>query len=86
MLVEAYLYKLEANYNLAVVYLVGLRMPESKLRTGKVLRRYYRLIEQIVEDGLIKGTFKPNLNKYVARKMIFGTLNEIVTTRYPAVG
>lgn len=52
-LVEAHLTKLEANYNLAVVCLVELRQPNPKLRqtTGEVLRRYFCLIEQIVEEG-----------------------------------
>lgn len=80
-LVEAHLTKLEANPNMAVVCLVELRQPDPMLReaTGEVLRRYFHLIEQIVEEGQANGSFNPRLNKYLARQMIFGTLDEIVT-------
>lgn len=81
-LVEAHLTKLEVNYNLAVVCLVELRQPDPMLReaTGEVLRRYFQLIEEIVEEGQANGSFNPKLNKYLARQMIFGTLDEIVTS------
>jgi TetR/AcrR family fatty acid metabolism transcriptional regulator len=81
-LVEAHLSKLENNYNLAVVCLVELRQPDPSLReaTGEVLRQYFQLIEEIVEEGQANGTFNPKLNKFLARQMIFGTLDEIVTS------
>ena len=81
-LVEAHLTKLEANYDLAICCLVELRQPDPKLRTatGEVLRKYFRLIEELVEEGQENGTFNPELNKYLARQMIFGTLDEIVTS------
>lgn len=81
-LVEAHLTKLEANHNLAVVCLVELRRPDPVLRnaTGVLLRKYFGLIEQIVEDGQMNGCFNPALNKHLARRMIFGTLDEIITS------
>ena len=81
-LVEAHLSKLEANYNLAFVCLVELRQPDQMLReaTGEILRRYFQLIEEVVEEGQANGTFNPRLNKYLVRQMIFGTLDEIVTS------
>ena len=81
-LVEAHLTKLESNSEIAVVCLVELRRPDPKLRkaTGEVLRRYFKLIEQIVEDGQVNGTFNPKLNKFLVRRMIYGTLDEIVTS------
>lgn len=79
-LVEAHLTKLEANYELAVVCLVELRQPDPVLRraTSDVLKRYFRLIEDVVEEGQANGTFNPELNKFLVRRMIFGTLDEIV--------
>lgn len=81
-LVEAHLNSVESNYEKAVVCLVELRRPDPVLReaTGEVLRRYFRLIEEFVEEGQANGSFNPDLNKYLARQMIFGTLDEIVTS------
>jgi len=81
-LVEAHLAKLEENYNLAVVCLVELRQPDPMLReaTGEVLRQYFQLIEEIIEEGQANGSFDPKLNKFLVRQMIFGTLDEIVTS------
>lgn len=81
-LVEAHLTKLEANYDFAVVVLVELRRPDPALRqaTAEVLRRYFQLIEQLVEEGQANGAFDPKLNKFLVRQMIFGTLDEIVTS------
>lgn len=81
-LVEAHLTKVEANFNLAVVCLVELRQPDTMLRvaTGKVLRHYFQLIEEIVEEGQNNGTFNPRLNIFLVRQMIFGTLDQIVTS------
>ncbi len=79
-LVEAHLTILEANYNKAVVCLVELRQPDIKLRqaTGEVLRRYFRLIEELVEEGQANGTFNAEFDKHLVRRMIYGTLDEIV--------
>lgn len=79
-LVEAHFAKLEANYDAAVVCIVELRQPDEKLRqaTSEVLRRYFHLIEEIVEEGQANGSFNPELNKFLARQMIFGTLDEVV--------
>lgn len=80
-LVENHLGKLEANPDLATVCQVELRQPDPKLRgvLGEILKGYFRLIEQIVEDGQASGFFDPGLNKYLARQMIFGTIDDIVT-------
>lgn len=81
-LVEAHLAQVEANYDLAVVCFVELRQPDPVLRkvAGIVLRRYFNFIEQVVEEGQANGSFNPRLNKQLARQMIFGTLDEIVTS------
>lgn len=80
-LVEAHLTKLEANPDLATVTQVELRQSDPRLRLalGETLRGYFRLIEELVEEGKTQGIFAPELNKYLARQMIFGTLDDIVT-------
>lgn len=81
-LIEAHLGKVEADFNLAVVCLVELRLPDPMFQeaTGKALRKYFHMIEKVVEEGQANGSFNPSLNKYLARQMIFGTLDEIVTS------
>lgn len=79
-LVEAHLTILEKDYDLAVVVMVELRVPDPALRrpTSDVLKRYFRLIEALIEEGQANGSFDPDLNKFLARRMVFGTLDEIV--------
>lgn len=79
-LVEAHLTILEKDYDLAVVVMVELRQPDPVLRraTSDVLKKYFRLIEALIEEGQGNGSFDPDLNKFLARRMIFGTLDEIV--------
>lgn len=79
-LVEAHLTKVEANYEQAVVCLVELRQPDPVLRraTSDVLKEYFRLIEEVIEQGQANGSFNPDLNKFLVRRMVFGTLDEIV--------
>ena len=81
-LVKAHLTIVESNYEKAVVCLVELRRPDPILREamGEVLRRYFQLIEQLVEEGQADGSFNPDLDKRLVRRMIFGTLDEIVTS------
>lgn len=81
-LVEAHLRIMEDNLDLAIVCLVELRQPDPGLReaTGEVLRGYFKVIEDIIEEGQKNGSFNPELNKFLARQMVFGTLDEIVTS------
>lgn len=43
------------------------------------IQRYFRLIESIVEWGQRQGLFRVDISPRSARKMIFGTLDEMVT-------
>lgn len=81
-LVEAHLTIMEENLELAIVCLVELRQPDHRLReaTGVVLRGYFKVIEELIEEGQQNGSFNPELNKFLARQMVFGTLDEIVTS------
>lgn len=81
-LVEAHLTKMEENHDLAIVILVEIRQPNQKLRlaTGQVLRKYFHLIEQLVEEGQAEGLFNPDLNKYLARQLIYGTMDEVAAS------
>jgi TetR/AcrR family fatty acid metabolism transcriptional regulator len=38
------------------------------------------LIESIISEGQFRGELKPNLDVKLMRKMIFGTMDEVVTS------
>lgn len=66
---------------LANVLQIELRQSDKSVRKGisLVIREYYRLIEKLVEEGMEKGYFRPDLNPKVARKIIFGSMDEVAT-------
>lgn len=67
---------------LAVVTQLELRQSnkELRLKINEVLKSYLQLIEQILQTGVERGEFKAELNIRLSRQMVFGTLDEMVTT------
>ena len=47
---------------------------------GNVLKPYLNVIDEIIEEGMEENIFRKNLNLPLVRQMIFGTLDETVTT------
>ena len=68
--------------NLAIVTQLELRQSnkELRIRINDVLKGYLNLIDQIIMEGKENGEFLPDLNHLLARQMIFGTIDETVTT------
>ncbi|MCL6477955.1 MAG: TetR family transcriptional regulator [Peptococcaceae bacterium] len=73
--------KLQADRNLASVVQIQLRQSERSIRKGisEIIRDYYNLIEQLIVHGIREGSFNPDINPRVARKIIFGSLDEVAT-------
>lgn len=73
--------RLEEDRNLASVLQIQLRQSDQSIRKGiaEIIREYYNLIEELVVDGINKGCFRPEVDPKIARKMIFGTLDETAT-------
>ncbi|MFZ5634360.1 MAG: TetR/AcrR family transcriptional regulator [Bacillota bacterium] len=73
--------KLQADRNLASVLQIQLRQSEHSIRKGisEIIRGYYNFIEQLVSYGIGEGSFSPDINPRVARKIIFGSLDEVAT-------
>lgn len=67
---------------LANVLQIELRQPIKDLRVKvrRHLKKYFRLIEQVIEEGILKGVFNKDLDVYIAREVYFGALDEIVST------
>ena len=50
------------------------------MKINGVLKDYLQLIDEVLKEGVEKGEFRPSLNIQLARQMIFGTIDETVTT------
>lgn len=81
LLISLHFSQLQDNYDLALLTQLELRQTNKELRMkiNTVLHPYLKLIDDILEEGIQQKLFVPDLNVKVARQMIFGTIDEIVT-------
>lgn len=82
LLVQNHFGLLAEDPHLAVVTQLELRQSskELRLKINEVLKSYLQLIEQILQKGVQNGEFNATLNIRLSRQMVFGTLDEMVTT------
>ena len=82
VMVETHFNILSEDHNMAVVTQLELRQSnkELRLKINDVLKGYFQLVDEILHFGMETGEFDPNLDIRVSRQMIFGTVDEIVTT------
>lgn len=68
--------------DLAIVTQIELRQSNRKIRKGigSTLKKYHQLIESLISFGIEQGIFNPNIDIRVMRQMVFGTLDETVTS------
>ena len=73
---------LENNPKMAIVTQIELRQSNRKVRKGiaETLKKYMDVIDDIIRSGIEQGIFRPDVDVRVARRMIFGTLDETVTS------
>lgn len=73
---------LSQDPNLAIVTQLELRQSNKEIRLliNEVLKEYLKLVDTILKDGMETGEFAPDLDVRLARQMIFGTIDETVTT------
>lgn len=81
-LVEIHFKNLSENQYWAVVTQLELRQSDKRLRAkiSEVLKNFLAIMDDLIEEGKQEGIFSPNLDKRLARQMIFGTIDETVTT------
>ncbi|AGK99981.1 TetR/AcrR family transcriptional regulator [Desulfoscipio gibsoniae] len=74
--------RLETDRYLALVLQIQLRQSETSIRQGIAgpLKLYFNIIEEVVSHGIESGAFKPDINRKLARQMIFGTMDEVATS------
>ncbi|WP_100331779.1 TetR/AcrR family transcriptional regulator [Bacillus xiapuensis] len=82
VLVESHFKMLSEDPHLAVVTQLELRQSnkELRLKINEVLKDYLQLLDEILKEGINKGEFRASLNVLLARQMVFGTMDETVTT------
>jgi len=81
-LIYMHLKQLQSDPALAIVTQIELRHSNIEIRKEirQSLKAYQQLIEELIENGRLQGTFRRNLDVRIVRQMIFGTLDETVTT------
>lgn len=80
-LIRIHFSKLQGDRNLASVVQIQLRQSEPSIRKGisVIIRDYYNFIERIVRYGIEEGSFRQDMDPRIARKIIFGSLDEVAT-------
>jgi len=79
---EIHYTELENNVNLAYVTQIELRQSNIELRRaiGATVKPYIKLIELILEKGVQEGTFRGDLDLKLTRSLLFGAMDEVVTS------
>ncbi|WP_438311315.1 TetR/AcrR family transcriptional regulator [Sporosarcina sp. FA9] len=73
---------LNEDRNLAIVTQLELRQSnkELRLRINEVLKEYLGLLDNILKEGIDKGELNKSLDVRLARQMVFGTIDETITS------
>jgi TetR/AcrR family fatty acid metabolism transcriptional regulator len=81
-LIETHFSLLADDHHLAIVTQLELRQSnkELRLRINEVLKGYFNVVDKIITAGKETGEFREGLDHRLARQMIFGTIDETVTT------
>lgn len=81
-LIEMHFRQLAQDHQLAVVTQLELRQSDMQLRyqINEVLIPYFDIIDEIILEGIEQNLFKGHLSLPLIRQMIFGTIDETVTT------
>lgn len=81
-LIEMYYKQLSESPYVAIVTQLELRQSKQELRKeiNKVLKSYLDVIDSIIYQGIEEKEIRDDINPRLIRQMIFGTLDETVTT------
>lgn len=80
-LIETHFESLGKNPSLAIVLQVHVRQTDPAIReqVAEMMRPYHRLIDRILELGVDQAIFRREIDIRIARRMIFGTIDETVS-------
>lgn len=81
-LIRLHFQSMEDNHHLAIVTQIELRQSNPGVRRaiGEILKKYLNLIDRIILAGMEQGIFRNDLDVRITRKMIFGAIDEMVTS------
>ncbi|EPD54234.1 TetR/AcrR family transcriptional regulator [Paenisporosarcina sp. FSL H8-0542] len=81
-MVENHFRVLATDHHLAIVTQLELRQSNKdiRLKINEVLKEYLMLLDDILIEGLENGEFHEELDIRLARHMVFGTIDETITT------
>jgi len=82
VIAEHHLRLFSGNEDLAVVFQVELRQSTRFLErfTASWLQDYFALLGEVLAEGQRRGEIRPELNRKLATKALFGILDEMVTS------
>lgn len=82
LVVENHFRVLQEDPHLAIVTQLELRQSNKDLRfqINSVLKEYMALLDTLLEEGVEKGELSSELDLRLARQMLFGTMDETVTS------
>lgn len=82
MLIETHFRLLSEDHHLAIVTQLEIRQSnkELRLKINDILKGYLSVIDGILIEGKETGEFSSDLDVRLARQMIFGTIDETVTS------
>lgn len=82
VLVTSHLGYLGNDPDMAKVTQIELRQsnPEISDALGQIVKHFFNLIDEVVQAGIQEGAFRADIDVRMARMMIFGTLDQAVTT------
>jgi TetR/AcrR family fatty acid metabolism transcriptional regulator len=81
LLAELHLAFFAEDRELATVFQIHIRDPDPVLAEGirPSVAEYFDLIGEVIDDGVRRGAFAPHLDVRLARQLVFGALDEVVT-------
>jgi TetR/AcrR family fatty acid metabolism transcriptional regulator len=81
-LIRLHFKSMEENRHLAIVTQIELRQSNPGVRRaiGEILKKYLNLIDRIISAGMEQRIFRNDLDVRITRKMIFGAIDEMVTS------
>jgi len=81
-MIENHFKVLAIDRHLATVTQLELRQSNKELRIkiNTILKEYLKLLDDILIEGMLNGEFNPTMDVRLARQMVFGTIDETITS------
>ena len=81
-MIENHFKVLAIDRHLATVTQLELRQSNKELRIkiNTILKEYLKLLDDILVEGMLNGEFNPTMDVRLARQMVFGTIDETITS------